>query len=115
MSNFEAKIAELNAKAQQDALAERERAEEEARERAKKNDNFFMVFKTKEGAERLRQLINKSGAAAQVFMLLAEQADRTNAVVASGKALATCLGLSEPTISRAQSYYKRLMKMNYRT
>lgn len=101
MSNFEAKIAELNAKAQQDALAERERAEEEARERAKKNDNFFMVFKTKEGAERLRQLINKSGAAAQVFMLLAEQADRTNAVVASGKALATCLGLSEPTISRA--------------
>ena len=34
-------------------------------------------------------------------MLLAEQADRTNAVVASGKALATCLGLSEPTISRA--------------
>ena len=60
MSNFEAKIAELNAKAQQDALAERERAEEEARERAKKNDNFFMVFKTKEGAERLRQLINKS-------------------------------------------------------
>ena len=36
MSNFEAKIAELNAKAQQDALAERERAEEEARERAKR-------------------------------------------------------------------------------
>ena len=101
MSNFEAKIAELNAKAQQDALAERERAEEEARERARRMITSLWSLRLKKGAERLRQLINKSGAAAQVFMLLAEQADRTNAVVASGKALATCLGLSEPTISRA--------------
>jgi DNA-binding transcriptional regulator YdaS (Cro superfamily) len=34
-------------------------------------------------------------------MFLAEQADRTNAVVASGKALAQLLKISEPTISRA--------------
>ena len=49
MSNFEAKIAELNAKAQQDALAERERAEEEARERARRMITSLWSLRLKKG------------------------------------------------------------------
>lgn len=98
---FQTKIQELDQKARADQIAKEEQEEQELLERAKKNDNFFMIFKSKEGSEQLRELIKKSPPAAQLFMFLAEQADRTNAVVASGKALASYLNLSEPTISRA--------------
>lgn len=101
METFDSYVAELDSKARQEQLKQEAESEAEERERAKRNDNFFMVFKTKEGAGKLRALINKSAAAAQVFMLLAEQADRTNAIVASGKALATALQISESTVSRA--------------
>ena len=59
-----------------------------------------MVFKDG-GSQKVRDLIKISSPAALIFMFLAEQADRTNAVVASGKALASYLQLSEPTVSRA--------------
>lgn len=99
--DFQNKIAELDQKARAQQIAEEEQKELELLERQKKNDNFFMIFKSKEGSEQLRELIKISPPAAQLFMFLAEQADRTNAVVASGKALASYLNLSEPTISRA--------------
>lgn len=99
--SFTKKIQELDQKARQEQLKKQEEEEQEARERAKKNDNFYMVFKTKEGSEKLRDLIKISPPAAQIFMFLAEQSDRTNAVVASGKALAQVLNLSEATVSRA--------------
>lgn len=98
---FQEKIDQLNAKARQQQLAETEKTEEEARERAKKDDNFYKIFKTNAGSVKIRELIAISPPAAQIFMFLAEQADRTNAVVASGKALASYLKISEPTISRA--------------
>jgi DNA-binding transcriptional regulator YdaS (Cro superfamily) len=96
---FQDKLDELNAKSRQQDITEAEKTEAEARERAKKNDNFYMVFK--DHAEKLRELIKVSPPAAQIFMFLAEQADRTNAVVASGKALAAHLQISEATVSRA--------------
>lgn len=99
--SFAKKIQELDQKARQEQLKKQEEEEQEARERAKKNDNFYMVFKTKEGSEKLRNLIKISGPATQIFLFLAEQSDRTNAVVASGKALAQALNLSEATVSRA--------------
>ena len=99
--SFAKKVQELDQKARQDQLKKQEEEEQEARERAKKNDNFYMVFKTKEGSEKIRDLIAISPPAAQIFMFLAEQSDRTNAVVASGKALAQLLKLSEATVSRA--------------
>lgn len=98
---FQDKLTQLDQKARMQQIAEEEQKEQELLERAKKNDNFFMIFKSKEGSEQLRELIKISPPAAQLFMFLAEQADRTNAVVASGKALASYLNLSEPTISRA--------------
>lgn len=98
---FQDKIAALDKKARAEQLAKEDKEKAEAAERAKKNDNFFMIFKSKEGSEHLRELIKISPPAAQLFMFLAEQADRTNAVVASGKALASYLNLSEATISRA--------------
>ena len=67
---------------------------------AKLNQHFFMVFK-KAGSPLLRDLIDKSPSACSLFLFLAEQADRTNAIVASGKALAAALNMSEATISRA--------------
>jgi DNA-binding transcriptional regulator YdaS (Cro superfamily) len=96
---FQDKVNQLNQKSRQQELNDEEKAEAEARERAKKNNNFYMVFK--DNAEKLRELIKISPPAAQIFMFLAEQADRTNAVVASGKALAAHLQISEATVSRA--------------
>lgn len=88
---------ELDNKARQQQLEE----EEKQRELARKNQNFFMIYKTKEGSAKLRQLINESPCAGVLFMFLAEHADRTNAIVASGKALAQLLNYSESTISRS--------------
>lgn len=105
--SFAKKIQELDQKARQEQLKKQEEEEQEARERAKKNDNFYMVFKTKEGSEKLRNLIKQSPPAAQIFMFLAEQSDRTNAVVASGKALAQYLNLSEATVSRALKFLSK--------
>lgn len=90
-------------------IAEEEQKEQEARERARKNDNFYMVFKGK-GSPLLRRLIGENHVAAQLFMYLSEEMDRTNAVVASGKALASVLGVSEPTVSRA---IKHLVENEY--
>jgi len=98
--NFEQRMNRLNAKAQIDHNKERDKAEEREAAERKKNDDFFMVFK-KNGSPLLRDLITVSPIGARLFMLLAEQADRTNAIVASGKALAAALQVSEASISRA--------------
>lgn len=96
---FQTKQQELDAKARMDQIAAEEKAEAEARERAKKNDNFYMVFR--DHADKIDELIRISPPAAQIFMFLAKHVDRTNAIIASGKALASRLKLSEATISRA--------------
>lgn len=100
---FQQKIEELNAKSRMAEIQKEETAEAEAREKAKKNDNFYMLFKDG-GSQKVRDLIKISPPAAQIFMFLAEQADRTNAVVASGKALASYLKISEATVSRALKF-----------
>lgn len=71
-----------------------------AADAAKLNKDFFMVFK-RSGSPMLRALISASPSACALFLFLAEQADRTNAIVASGKALAAALEMSEATVSRA--------------
>lgn len=98
--DFETTIQKAEQKARQKDIQREEEQEKEARERAKRNDNFYMMFKDG-GSQQVRELIKISPPAAQIFMFLAEQADRTNAVVASGKALATYLKISEATVSRA--------------
>lgn len=100
IADFEEHMQKLNQKARQDEILEKEKEEEEARERAKKNDNFYMVFKNG-GSQKVRELLRISAPAAEIFMFLAEQADRTNAVVASGRALATYLKMSDSMVSRA--------------
>lgn len=84
-------------------------AAEFAAKAANANANFFMIFK-REGSPALRGLIAKSGVAAQIFIFLAEQMDRTNAVVASGTALSECLGISKGAVSKA---VKLLVEENY--
>lgn len=103
---FQNKIDELNAKSRMREIEELERKEEEARNKAKKNDNFYMLFKDG-GSQKIRELIKISPPAAEIFMFLAEQADRTNAVVASGKALAQFLKISEATVSRALKFLSK--------
>lgn len=100
MSNFNEKIDELNRKSQQQKLVDDEKKELEALERAKKNNNFYMVFK-EDGSPIVRELIKTNPRAAELFLFLCEKSDRTNAFIASGKALASFLETSEPTISRA--------------
>lgn len=73
---------------------------QQAADMAKLNTNFYMLFK-KTGSPVLRALIRKNASAGVIFLFLAEQADRTNAIVASGKALAAALDMSEATVSRA--------------
>lgn len=81
-----------------------EKAEAEAFERAKKNRNFYMVFKTKDSSNRLRGFIEENPTAARLFLLLAELADRSNAVVASAEALAEVLEVSRATCFKAIKY-----------
>lgn len=77
----------------------------EAAERAKKNDNFFMVFRGKDrGAERLIELAKVNGKAASFFLYLSKEMDKANALVASNKALAEVMGVSEATMSRTVAY-----------
>jgi DNA-binding transcriptional regulator YdaS (Cro superfamily) len=98
---FKEKIAELNAQARILQIEEEKAQEEAEKEKDRKNTNFYMFYKTKESSAKVRSLIKKNPVAAMLFMFLAEQADRNNAVVASGKALASLLEVSEATISRA--------------
>ncbi len=101
MGNFEKKVSELDQKARIQQNKEQDAKEKEELERLRKNDNFYMIYKTKKSSQKMRALIKESPVAAQLFMFLAEQADRGNAVVASGQALATFLQVSPATISRA--------------
>lgn len=94
--SFESRARELAAIEQQEA---------DAREKAKKNTDFFMVFK-KDGSPLIRDLLTKNPRAVAIFLLLAEQADRTNAIVASGRALASALNVSEASVSRALKVLK---------
>lgn len=94
--SYQNKIQELDAKANLEKHAE----EDAQREASKKNENFYMTFK-KTGSPKVRELIRKNPVAGELFLFLAEEADRTNAVVASGTTLATILKTSQPTISRA--------------
>ena len=98
---FKEKIAELDMKSRVLQLEEEKALEQSEREKERKNSNFYMFYKTKESSAKVRSLIKKNAVAAMLFMFLAEQADRNNAVVASGKALASLLEVSEATISRA--------------
>jgi hypothetical protein len=99
-TNFEEKMQQLNQLAQQQDLKDREEQEEKQRELDKKNNNFYMVFKS-DGSPLVRTLIKEYPKAAELFLFLCEKADRTNAFIASGKALASFLEMSEPTVSRA--------------
>jgi predicted HTH transcriptional regulator len=99
MSNFKEKILELDKKVQKQELIEKIQKEDEEYELAKKNNDFFMVFKTS-GSPLLRELVEISPIGIKLFLFLAENADRTNALIASGKALSTALGVSEASISR---------------
>lgn len=83
-------------------IAQEEAEEAEQREKAKKNQDFYMVFKGPgRGAPALRKLIQDNHHAGALFMYLAEMMDKTNAVVASGKALSEVLNISEASVSRA--------------
>lgn len=98
---FKEKVAELNTQSRILQAEEEKALEQEEREKERKNSNFYMFYKTKESSAKVRSLIKQNAVAAMLFMFLAEQADRNNAVVASGKALASLLEVSEATISRA--------------
>lgn len=69
-------------------------------ENAKRNRNFYMTFKD-EGSPKIRKLIRLNGVAAELFLFIGENMDKSNALVASGKAFATALDTSEASISRA--------------
>jgi len=99
MSNFKEKILELDQKVQNQELIEKCKKENEEYELAKKNNDFFMVFKTS-GSPLLRELVEISPIGIKLFLFLAENADRTNALIASGRALSIALGVSEASISR---------------
>lgn len=101
MGEFDKKVAELDQKARIQQNKENDEKQREEEEKLRKNSNFYMLFKTKKSSERLRALIKESPIAARLFMFLAEQADRGNAIVASGQALAAYLEVSPATISRA--------------
>ncbi len=101
MGEFNKKVSELDQKARIQQLNEQDTKEKEEAERLRKNSNFYMFYKSKKSSERIRSLIKESPVAARLFMFLAEQADRGNAIVASGQALATFLEVSPATISRA--------------
>ena len=50
------KVQELDQKARIQQLNEEEEAERKADEEAKKNRNFFMIYKTSEGADRQEKM-----------------------------------------------------------
>lgn len=73
---------------------------EEALAERRKNDRFTQV--SEDGWRALMELIPAAGATkARLFCLLAASADTTGAVVATQDDLATILGVSVKTISRA--------------
>jgi DNA-binding MarR family transcriptional regulator len=100
MNDFKEKILELDKKVQEQNLIENLEKENNEYELAKKNHDFFMVFKTS-GSPLLRELVEISPIGIKLFLFLAENADRTNALIASGKALSMALGVSEASVSRA--------------
>lgn len=69
-------------------------------EEEKKNRNFYMVFKAG-GSQALRGLMKKSTNAAMLFLYLAENIDKSNAIVATGRVLSEELNIHETAISRA--------------
>lgn len=79
---------------------EEDAAREAEAEKAKKNRNFYMTFKD-EGSPKIRKLIRLNGVAAELFLFIGENMDKSNALVASGKAFAAALETSEASISRA--------------
>lgn len=96
MLTFEERKAELD---------EQERQQMRIAEEEKKNNNFFMVYRgAGRGAERLIELTQGNHNAASLFLYLSKEMDRQNALVASNKALAEVLKVSEPTMSRAIKY-----------
>ncbi len=85
-------------------LQDQEHRESEKRERERKNNNFFMMFRA-EGSPALRALLRepRGAQAAILFLFLAEEMDRSNALVASHRALGERLAMSETSVSRAIS------------
>ena len=82
------------------AWTEEDAAREAEAEKAKKNRNFYMTFKD-EGSPKIRKLIRLNGVAAELFLFIGENMDKSNALVASGKAFASALDTSEASVSRA--------------
>lgn len=74
---------------------------EEVLAEKRKNDKFTQV--SNDGWRALMEMIPAGGAKARLFCLLAATADTTGAVVATQDDLATILGVSVKTISRAAS------------
>lgn len=94
------RLQELDEKSRRQQVVDLDKRLKEEAEAEKKNQDFFMFFK-KTGSPVFRKLMAASPIAARLFLFLAESADRTNAIVASGRALAAATGASEPSISRA--------------
>lgn len=87
----------------EDRAAELRREDEKRKKQRKtavKNHDFYMVFKAG-GSKFLRDLISESAVAARLYLYLAENINRQNAVVASGRTLAKCLEVHESQISKA--------------
>lgn len=101
------KLQELDEASRRQQVEELEEKEAEEREQAKKNKDFFMIFK-KAGGVHLRALAKASPIGVSIFLLLAESADRANAVVASGRAIASALGVSESSVSRSIGHLIKL-------
>ena len=82
------------------AWSEEDAAREAEAEKAKKHRNFYMPFKD-EGSPKIRKLIRLNGVAAELFLFIGENMDKSNALVASGKAFSAAVDTSEASISRA--------------
>ncbi|MBR7998427.1 MULTISPECIES: replication/maintenance protein RepL [Burkholderia cepacia complex] len=68
------------------------------------NFGFVMLFENE--ISSLRQLITDNPKALALTLLLIEQMDKTNSIVASRRTLSELLGHSERTINRSISYLK---------
>ncbi|WP_156444526.1 replication/maintenance protein RepL [Burkholderia sp. MSMB1826] len=68
------------------------------------NFGFVMLFESEIGS--LRKLIGDNPKALELLLLLMEQMDKTNSIVASRATLKELLGHSERTITRSIAYLK---------
>jgi DNA-binding transcriptional ArsR family regulator len=76
-----------------------EAKEEENREKAKKNNNFVMMYR--EHMPEMRWLTNKSGKASNILNFIMEHMDYQNALMCSYQVFIDYFGFSQSTIMRS--------------